>query len=70
MIKNTVSHNFEDESMIAKARWFQSLSLQERMDLLCFFTDLIVQNNPQILEKKKHVKPTWGRFQILTPISG
>lgn len=69
MTKHTISHNIQDESLIAKAKWFQSLSLTERMDLLCSFTDLILQNNPKVIEKKKHVKPTWGRFQILTTTS-
>jgi hypothetical protein len=32
----------------AKARWFQSLTLSERMDMLCSFTDLILFNKPTI----------------------
>ena len=35
-----ISHDRRDESIEAKARWFQSLSLPERMELLCEFTDL------------------------------
>lgn len=49
---HTISHNRSDESIEAKARWFQALSLQDRMDMLCFFTDLILDNNPNIMEKK------------------
>jgi hypothetical protein len=33
-------------------RWFQSLSMEERADLLCSFTDLILEINPGIMEKK------------------
>ncbi len=60
-----ISHNRSDESIEAKARWFQSLSLQERMDMLCSFTDLILDNNPKIVEKK-NAQPTWGSFRVLS----
>lgn len=48
-MNKTVSHSREAETIEAKARWFQSLSLSERMDLLCWFTDLILENNPKIV---------------------
>jgi len=63
-----ISHSRQEESSEAKARWFQSLSLSERMDYLCFFTDLILQNNPKILEKK-NAQPAWGRFRVLSKTS-
>jgi len=59
-----ISHNREDESPEAKARWFQSLSLEERMDLLCYFTDLALEANPKILEQK-NAQPIAGSFRIL-----
>ncbi len=59
-----ISHNREDESPEAKARWFQSLSLEERMDLLCYFTDLALEANPEILEQK-NAQPTPGSVRIL-----
>lgn len=34
-----------------KARWFQSVPVAERMEFLCSITDLIVENNPQVLQK-------------------
>lgn len=43
-----VSHDRDDESIEAKARWFQSLSLEERMDLLVEFTELAMRNNPEV----------------------
>ncbi len=49
-MKQSVSHNRSDESLEAKARWFQTLSLAERMDLLCELTDLVLQNNPRVAE--------------------
>ena len=60
-----ISHNWHDESPEAKARWFQSLSLEERMDLLCEFTDLILSVNPNIAESK-NVTSTSGRVRILS----
>lgn len=47
-----ISHTREEEEPEAKARWFQSLSLSERMELLCSFTDLILLNNPSIADSK------------------
>ena len=44
----TVSHDRNQETPEAKARWFQSLSLSDRMDLLCCFTDLALENNPEL----------------------
>ena len=51
MIK-TVSHERSQESLEAKAIWFQSLSLEERMDLFVAFTNLILENNPDIVKQK------------------
>ena len=59
-----ISHSRLDETPEAKARWFQSLSLEERMDLFCQFTDMILQNNPKIAEKR-HVNSITGRVRIL-----
>ena len=61
----TISHKLEEETPEAKARWFQSLPLAERMDLLCFFTDLILENNPLVAERKD-AKPIAGRVRVLS----
>jgi len=61
----TISHDLAEETPEAKARWFQSLSLSERMDLLCLFTDLVLENNPQIVERKD-AKPLAGRIRVLS----
>ncbi len=63
MIKE-ISHDFAEETMESKARWFQSLSLSDRMEMLCDFTDMILENNPGIVEKRD-VKSFTGRFQVL-----
>jgi hypothetical protein len=43
--------SFSEETPEAKARWFQSLSVAERMDLLCMFTDLMLELNPSLLDQ-------------------
>lgn len=60
-----ISHTREDESIEAKAKWFRELSLEQRMELLCFYTDLILENNPQ-MGQKKHARSITGRIQILS----
>lgn len=60
-----ISHDRQEETPIAKARWFQSLSIAERADLLCEFTDLILQNNPQIVEQK-YAQPVEGRIRVIS----
>ena len=65
MLSKGISHDRQEETIEAKARWFQSLLLAERMDLLCFFTDLILDNNPDILEQKD-AQPIPGRVCVLS----
>lgn len=62
----TVSHDRAQETPEAKARWFRSLPLAERMDYLCAMTDLILENNPQVAEAKNHAEPVAGRVHVLT----
>ena len=66
MANQTIAHDRQEESLEAKARWFQSLSLAERMDMLCWFTDLMLTANPRIVEQKD-AQPLAGRVRIITP---
>jgi hypothetical protein len=66
MTNQAISHDYQEETIEAKARWFQALPLAERMELLCFFTDLILTVNPHIVEQKD-AQPFAGRVRILTP---
>ncbi len=63
-MKIEISHSFEDETVESKVHWFKSLSISERMEMLCFFTDMILDNNPKISEKRD-VKSLTGRIQVL-----
>ena len=60
-----ISHNRSDETIEAKVKWFRKLKPAERMDMLCAFTDLALELNPQ-LPDKKYAQQTKGRIQILT----
>jgi hypothetical protein len=63
MTEFTISHDWNEETIEAKARWFQSLSLERRMDILCEFTDLILELNPNIVEQK-YAEPVNRSFQV------
>ncbi len=60
----TVSHDRKEETMEAKARWFQSLSLDERIEHLCQYTDMILAINPSIVEQK-NAQSVKGRILVL-----
>ncbi len=60
-----ISHIREEETIEAKTRWFRSLSLSERMEMLCTFTDLALSINPGIVEKRD-AKQAKKSVQVLT----
>lgn len=60
----SVSHDRYEETSEEKARWFQSLSVEERMELFRAFTDLILAVNPHIVEQKD-AQPIEGRVRVL-----
>jgi hypothetical protein len=60
----SISHDREEESLDAKVRWFQSLSVTERMEVFVEMTDLIIGLNPSILDAKD-AKPIPGRVRVL-----
>jgi len=64
-MSGSISHSFADESLEAKARWFRALSLEERMNIFVAFTNLILENNPEIA-KKKHARPASDRVRVLS----
>jgi hypothetical protein len=64
-MNDEISHNRSDETIEEKVKWFRSLSLSERMDVFCNFTDLALTLNSGILEKKD-AQPVKGRIRILS----
>jgi hypothetical protein len=67
MISQYISHDRQEESIEAKVLWFKSLSLSERMEMLCVFTDLALSLNPGLAEKKD-AQQTKKCVQILSAI--
>jgi hypothetical protein len=63
----SISHDMRDETIEAKAKWFSSLSLTERMDMLCAFTDLAIEIKPE-LAAGKNAQPTQGRVRVLSKL--
>jgi len=61
---SSISHDWKEETFEAKARWFQSLSFEERFDIFCEFTDLILENNPSVIDGKD-ATPIAGRVRVL-----
>jgi hypothetical protein len=59
-----IPHDRADESPEAKARWWPSFSLAERMDLFVAFTNLILASQPDIADKR-HARSITGRIQVL-----
>ena len=67
-MEKKVSHNRHDESFESKARWFQSLSLSERMDMLCAFSEMALEYNPSL--KLANVKSTERRILVIRKTEG
>jgi hypothetical protein len=61
----SVSHNWEEETPEAKTRWFRSLPMEDRMQMLCDMTDIALSVNPSLPEKKR-AKPTPGHIQVIS----
>lgn len=60
-----ISHDRQEETPQAKARWFQSLTVKDRADLLCQYTDMILEVNPKILGRK-NAQSVAGRILIVS----
>jgi hypothetical protein len=61
----SVSHSQEEETPEAKARWFKSLPMEERMRIFCDMCDMIIAVRPDVLEAK-NAQPVSGRVRVLT----
>jgi hypothetical protein len=60
-----VSHNRNEETIEAKARWFQSLTIEQRIEVFNSFVNLALFLNPN-LPNLKDARPVKGRIQILS----
>ena len=64
-VNGSISHDRQEETPEAKARWFRSLSVSDRMEILCSFTDLALTVNPS-LQEKRIAQPIAGRIQVIS----
>jgi hypothetical protein len=60
----SISHDWQEETPEAKARWFQSLSLSERLDVFFNLMDVMMEINPAMAESKD-TQPVPGRVLVL-----
>jgi hypothetical protein len=60
----TVTHDRTEETIEAKVLWFRSLTLTERMEMLCVFTEMLLMTNPKIVEQRD-AKSIEGRVLVL-----
>jgi hypothetical protein len=63
-VELSVSHDRSEETPEAKARWFRSLPVAERMELLVAFTNLALHFHPE-LARGRDARPIAGRVQVL-----
>jgi len=55
-----ISHDWQDESIEAKARWFRTLTPEERLEYLVEMSNLILENNPRVADHKYAQPPAEG----------
>ncbi|MBA4380687.1 MAG: hypothetical protein C0393_08455 [Anaerolinea sp.] len=64
-MEKTITHDRRKETIEEKTRWFRSLSIDERAEILNEFTELALAVNPKILVKKD-AQPVKGRVCVLS----
>ena len=60
-----ISHDRAEESLWHKAQWFQSLTLEERLEIFDEMCEMMLTLQPDIVEKKD-ATPVPGRVRVLT----
>lgn len=65
--KGFVSHDRRQETIDAKVRWFCSLSVADRMEILCEVTDLALSANPDLPRRKDAQSPARSIQVISAP---
>jgi len=61
----SISHDRQQETIEERARWFQTLTMQERTYLFCEITDLILAIYPNIAGQKV-IQPIPGRILVVS----
>ena len=60
-----ISHDWSEETPEAKARWFQSLSVEERVEVFLAITEAALALNPSLAEKPLPEPNDWNQGRIL-----
>ena len=60
-----VKYGVAEETIEAKTLWFKSLSIQERIEVICAFSELAYDLNPKLAERPND-QPTGRSIQILS----
>jgi hypothetical protein len=68
-MKRSISHSFKAETPEAKARWYQSLSLKQRMEVFNEYTKMLLAVNPKLAERKSAGKSK-ANIQVLRKAQG
>ncbi|RIK61844.1 MAG: hypothetical protein DCC65_18390 [Planctomycetota bacterium] len=63
----SISHDRNDESPEPTAAWFRSLTIEERMDLFCKWTNLILDANPGIPDADDARSPSMRILVVSKP---
>jgi hypothetical protein len=69
-MKLIVSEEFIDESWADKIRWFSALTFEERVAWLDEWTEIILQNNPGVLERFNDDRTFEGTVRVLEKTPG
>lgn len=56
-VRGEVAHGFEHETIEAKAAWFRTLTVQERLAALSAMYELAVALNPKLREGRDAARP-------------
>jgi hypothetical protein len=65
-----VSEKFVDESWADKIRWFAALTFEERVAWLDEWTEIILQNNPDVLARFNDDSTFEGTVRVLEKTPG
>lgn len=64
-MKIVMTDTFVDESLVEKTRWFSALSMEERIAWLDEWTEIILQNNPEVLKRFNDDSTFQGPIHVL-----
>jgi hypothetical protein len=64
-MKVLMSDTFVDESLLEKARWFSTLSMEDRIAWLDEWTEIILQNNPEVFKRFNDDSTFQGTIHVL-----